>query len=331
MFPALGIDVSKQSLAVALMLDAQQLACGTFDNSPEGYARLNRWVVRQMTPAPLAVCLEATGRYGEAVAAALVALGYHVSVVHPHAIHAYARSQLRIGKSDKSDAKLLALYCGRHELPAWQPPTPDQQLLQELSRHLDDLKTARQQVRNRLSAGVRSQLIVRSLQEQLELLERQIAETQAAMDELIEQDESRRQQFALLLSIPGIGRTTASKFLAEVGDWASFASADQLAAYAGLVPKQHTSGTSVHKKAVLVKRGNRALRTAFYMPALCAERFNPLIAALTQRLRARGKSKMAIIGAVMHKLLRLAYGVLKSGLPFDPAYATSSRASSLAT
>lgn len=326
MFPALGIDVAKQTLAVALMVEAQSVTTGSFDNSPVGFARLVRWAER-LTAAcahPLSVCLEATGRYGEGVAEALVAAGYHVSVVNPSRIHAYGRSQALIGKSDGRDARLIALYCGRHDLPAWQPPAPEQQARQELSRHLDDLKTAHQQVRNRLSAGVRTPFLQDSLQEQLELLARQIAQTQAELDRLIEQDETRRQQVALLLSIPGIGRTTASKFIAEVGDWASFASADQLAAYAGLVPKQHTSGTSVHKQAVLAKGGNRALRTAFYMPALAAERFNPIIAALTARLRARGKSKMAIIGAVMHKLLRLAYGVLKSGRPFDPNYASGS-------
>jgi transposase len=325
MFPALGIDVAKASMAVALMVDAQQVACGSFDNSPAGYVRLMRWAERQTAGCvqPLSVCLEATGRYGEAVAHTWVAAGYHVSVVNPHCIHADGQSQQLIGKSDKSDAKLIALYCGRHELAAWQPPTPEQQALQELSRHLDDLKTTRQRLTNRLSAGVRTALVQQSLQEQMELLDRQIAETQAELDSLIQQDADRRAQFGLLTSIPGIGPATASKFLAEVGDWTSFASADQLAAYAGLVPKQHQSGSSVHKKSVLLKRGNRPLRTAFYMPALSAERFNPVIAALTARLRARGQSKMAIIGAVMHKLLRLAYGVLKSGRPFDPTYAAN--------
>jgi transposase len=326
MFPALGIDVAKQSLAVALMVDAHQVAYGSFANSPVGFARLVRWVTRQLVnrPCPLSVCLEATGRYGEAVAEALWTVGYHVSVVNPSRIHAYGRSQELLGKSDQRDAKLLALYAGRHELPAWQPPSPQQQARQELSRHLDDLKTARQRLTNRLSAGVRTSFIQRSLQEQIELLTRQIEETQAELDRLIQQDETQRQQFQLLTSIPGIGPTTASKFLAEVGEWTNFESADQLAAYAGLVPKQHQSGTSVHKKPVLVKGGNHHLRTAFYMPALAAERFNPVIAALAARLRQRGKSKMQIIGAIMHKLLRLAFGVLKSGRPFDPNYATGS-------
>jgi transposase len=324
MFPALGIDVAKHTLAVALMVDAHQLACGTFDNSPAGFAQLVRWVARQRGSGQmtLSVCLEATGRYGEAVAEALVAAGYHVSVVNPSRIHAYGRSQGLIGKRDQSDAKLIARYCGRHDLPAWQPPAPQQQVRQELSRHLDDLKTTRQRLTNRLSAGVHTPFIQRSLQEQIDLLNRQIEETQAELDHLIQQDETQRQQFHLLTSIPGIGPTTASKFLAAVGEWTSFESADQLAAYAGLVPKPYQSGTSVHKKPVLAKGGNRHLRTAFYMPALSAERFNPVIAALAARLRARGKSKMQIIGAIMHKLLRLAFGVLKSGRPFDPNYAT---------
>src|SRR5690606_249666 len=92
----------------------------------------------------------------------------------------------------------------------------------------------------------------------------------------------------------------------------------QLAAFAGLTPAQQQSGSSVRRPSRLVKWGNAHLRTAFYMPALSAHRFNPLLAALRERLLARGKSKMTVIVACMRKLLHLAYGVLKTRKPFDP-------------
>jgi transposase len=327
MFPALGIDVAKRTLAVALMVNAQQVTLGHFTNDAHGFAQLLRWVERQTRPElpPLSVCLEATGRYGEAVAQALWAAGYVVSIINPSRIHAYGRSQGLISKSDQTDAQLIACFCGRHELPAWQPPSAHQQSLQELSRHLADLKTSRQRLKNRLAAGLRTPSIVRGLQEQLDLLDRQIGEVEAELAALSDQDEQQRHQLTLLTSIPGIGLTTALTFLAEIGSLATFTTADQVAAYAGVVPKPYQSGTSVHKKPHLTKHGNRHLRTAFYMPALAAARFNPLIAALVERLRARGKSKMEIIGAVMHKLVRLAFGVLKSGRPFDPNYAAATQ------
>lgn len=75
---------------------------------------------------------------------------------------------------------------------------------------------------------------------------------------------------------------------------------------------------------MISKIGRSQLRKAFFMPALVALRYNPLIAAMKARLLAAGKAKMAIVGAAMRKLVHLIYGVLKSGVPFDAAYARSS-------
>jgi transposase len=168
---------------------------------------------------------------------------------------------------------------------------------------------------------VRNAGVQRQLQEQDDLLTRQIAEAEQEVQQQIEQDESLRHQFQLLCSIPGVGPILAAHFLAEVPDVTRFDNAGQLAAFAGLVPTQHQSG-NVERPGKLAKTGNVHLRTAFYMPALSAARHNPLIAAFVTRLQAQGnKAKMTIVAAVMHKLLRLAYGVLKSNLPFDPNFA----------
>ena len=113
---------------------------------------------------------------------------------------------------------------------------------------------------------------------------------------------------------------SAAKFLAEVPDVSRFDSASQLAAFTGLTPRNHHSGSSVHRRSRLVKTGSVRLRTALFMPALAAMRSNPIIQALVKRLEARGKSRMTIVGAVMRKLVHLAYGVLKHRRPFDPNY-----------
>jgi transposase len=138
------------------------------------------------------------------------------------------------------------------------------------------------------------------------LLTRQLAEVEADIAQQIKKDDSLHHQFTLLYTIPGVGPILAAHFLAEVPDVARFESASQLAAFAGLVPTQGESGTSVKRKSKLAKSGNVHLRKAFYMPALSAARHNPLIAAFVARLRAVGdKAKKAIVAAVMHKLLRL--------------------------
>lgn len=318
----LGIDVSKAKVDVALFLSETKRMTATFENSKKGCKHLQQWLTRQ-TNQPLHACLEATGRYGEALAEYLFACGHRVSMVNPSRIHAYGRSKLRRSKTDKSDALLIADFCLTQHPPLWSPLTEHQQELQELSRQLDDLKTSHQRVSNRLGSGIRSKTVQRLLQEQLDLLGGQIRQLQKEIEQHIADDEQTQHSFELLLSIPGIGPCTAAKFLAEVPDIRLFESADQLAAYAGLVPRHHFSGSSVHGRSTLAKTGNACLRTAFYMPALSAERFNPIIANLAQRLRSAAlpKSRMTIVAAIMHKLLVLAYGVLKSGRPFDPNFA----------
>ena len=89
------------------------------------------------------------------------------------------------------------------------------------------------------------------------------------------------------------------------------------------MPRHRESGSSLRSRPRLSKLGTPRLRKALYFPAITAVRHNPLIKELGARLRARGKCEMVIIGAAMRKLVHIAYGVLKSGRPFDPRHAQS--------
>ena len=117
-----------------------------------------------------------------------------------------------------------------------------------------------------------------------------------------------------------IGPKTAAVLLAELGDLRRFANVRDLVAYVGLCPRLCSSGSSLHGPTPLTKPGNAVVRKALYFPAMNAVRFNPCLAPLYHRLLAHGKPKMVALAAVMRKLLHLAYGVLLSGQPFDPAH-----------
>jgi transposase len=125
----------------------------------------------------------------------------------------------------------------------------------------------------------------------------------------------------LLESRPGLGRQTASTVLAELPPLDRLPSAESAAAYAGLAPREFRSGSSVRKRTRLSKAGNARLRKALYLPTLTAIRFNSLLKGFFGRLAA-GKPKLQAVGACMHKLVMLCYGVLKNRVPFDPAWAS---------
>jgi transposase len=314
----LGIDISKDKFDVAL-LAAEQYQLGTFDNSKKGYRSLAKWLKKRQAQSAH-VCIEASGRYGDGVATFLHEAGYAVSVVNPARITAYGESRLKRIKTDPEDAKDIAHFCATQKPRLWTPPPPELQELQALTRRLDSLKEDRTRELNRKKSGISSEAVLQNIEEHIAFLDEQIAALEQQIDGLIKGHPDLRQKHGLLTTIKGVGDITAAKFLAEVPDISHFGSAPELAAYAGLTPKVHRSGSSVHRRAHLSKAGNIHLRTAFFMPALSAMRFNPIVRALAERLEDRGKERMMIVAAAMRKLVHLAYGVLKTGVPFDPNY-----------
>ena len=272
------------------------------------------------------MCLEATGRYGEGLAEYFFEAGHQVSMVNPARIKKYAESQLKRNKTDQMDAVVIADFCRTQEPPHWRPATPQKRELQEMSRRLEALIEQRTRETNRLKSGQDCEVVLESLQDSLSFLDEQISKLEERIREHIDRHPDLKEEFDLLTSIRGIGDKTAIKLMAELPDVKRFDCVGQVVAYAGLSPQQHSSGSSVHKKSRLTKMGKQSLKTAMYFPALSAIRFNPIVKAMAERLQARGKDKMVIVGAAMRKLLQLVYGVLKSGKPFDPNYANLSQA-----
>jgi transposase len=309
-----GIDIAKDTFDVALLRNSEQQS-GTFNNNPAGFKQLAGWL-RKRKAGQVWACMEATGRYGEALAEYLHTQGHTVSVVNPMAIKAYGQSKLLRNKSDKLDASLIARYCQSEQPATWSPPAPEIRVLRELVHQYDNLQQSRQQVRNRLGAGLHSDLVRAQMQAQLDLLEQQLAQLKQAIQEHLDAHPDLKREHDLLRSIPGIGLLTAAKIQAV--DPQRFDDARKLSAFAGVTPMNRDSGSSVHRRARFSKIGDAALRRALYMPAIVAMRVNPAARELYQRLRQKGMAKKAAIGAVMHKLLRQAFGVLKSGQPFNP-------------
>ena len=136
-----------------------------------------------------------------------------------------------------------------------------------------------------------------SLQAVLDVLEEQVASLEHQIREHIGNHPDLKRRRDLLQSIPGVGEVSAATLLAELGDMAQFRSARQVAAFVGLAPRLHESGTSVRARSSLCKMGRPRLRRALYFPALSALRCNPAIRAMAERLRAAGKSKMTVVGA----------------------------------
>jgi len=206
-------------------------------------------------------------------------------------------------------------------------------MLQALARHLQQLKETRAEQRTRVQTPQLPELVVKSIADLIAVFDKEIAQIERTIEEHIDRHPDLKTKHELLKSIPGIGATTAASILSEMPNISEFKTARDVAAFAGLSPRTVQSGTSIRGRGALCKTGNARLRKALYMPALSAKRFNPTLKAFADGLSARGKHHMVVMGAVMRKLLVLAWAILKSGHHFAPNRSTqapSAIASSMA-
>lgn len=320
-----GVDIAAASFAASWTTRGQpRERAQTFAQTPDGYQAFQTALTQTgVTPEVTLVVLEATGSYWITLAVTLHQAGYAVSVVNPAHAHAFARSLPRRAKTDALDAQVLAQFAAERQPPRWTPPA---QVYHELRQRLlvrDGLLAMRQQARNQRHALAQWPVHIASALDQLDAV---IADLDTRIttleDELtaVLRDGAWAASAALLGTITGIGLVTTAWVLVATLNFAACASAEGAAAYAGLVPLTRESGTSVRGRATIGHGGHARLRTALYMATLTAARFNPVIRAHYERLRAAGKPPKVARCAAARKLLHLAFAVVTKKRAFDPAY-----------
>ena len=312
----LGIDVCKQRFDVALLL-GEHFRQSVFANTETGFAELLRWLSqhRPAPDAPLHACMEATGNWGLDLVEVLHGRGMTVSIVNPSRVKAYGQSELARNKTDKLDAALIARFCRAQRPAAWIPPAAHLRELRELMRRCDGLKAMRVQEINRQKSGMASATVAASIAAHLEWLDQQIEETMAAVRVVVAGDTVLERNHALMLTIPGIGPVTAATMLAEVPNIAEF-TPKALAAFAGLSPQEHSSGSTIRRPGRISRMGSERLRRALYMCSLSSKRRNPALTGFVQRMVAAGKPPKVILLAIARKLLVFAHAIVRTQKPF---------------
>jgi transposase len=311
----LGIDIGKAEFHASLLV-GDKIWSKSFPNSSSGFGQLASWLKNRKV-ACVHACLESTGGFEEAVALYLYDRGHIVSVVNPSRVKAFAQSELLRTKTDAVDAALIARFCKAHLPDPWAPPPPEIRALQALVRRHVNLQEMLRTEANRLCGARIEGSVERSLREHVAYLEAELERVLGEIDDLVNRHPPLRAQRDLITTIPGIADLTAARILGEMPNIAEYRNAKAVAAFAGLSPREHQSGT-MRGRTRLAKTGNSRLRVMLYFPAMSAARCNPVLKALYDRLVAAGKPKTVALCAVMRKLLVLAYGVLKSGQAFNP-------------
>jgi transposase len=320
-----GLDVAKATLQ--LHLDARS---SSLPNTATGHARLVRMLAKAADACPGSHChviLEATGGYEAAVVEALHAAGHRLSVIQPARARSFARAQANHAKTDPIDAALLAEF-GQRLQPAPTPaPSAAQRRLLMLVVRRSQLVAARVVESNR-AEHYTEPLLRKQSGAYLRLLGTQITACEKAIAAQLAADATMQARAIRLQQVPGIGPAVAAVLQAHLPELGAVTDGEA-AALAGLAPYNRDSGT--FQGVRFVRGGRPQVRTALYMAALGAIRFDPILRAFYQRLTAAGKPKMVALTAVMRKLLVLLNRLLRkpdfklraATAPAKPAAATT--------
>ena len=248
---------------------------------------------------PQLIVLEATGGLETAVWAALEAAGLRVAVVNPKRVRDFARSLGLLAKTDRLDARVLALFGERLRPAATRLPSRQLRDLRKLLRHLDALVGLRAQQRTRkwqlqgAAVLASAERVIASLSQEIALLEQQV-------EQALREQPAACQRATQLRTAPGIGPKTCWALLADLPELGQL-SARQAAALAGLAPLARDSGQFRGRRRIAA--GRPRVRKALYLAARAAVRCDPHLAAFRARLLAAGKPKQVALIAVARKLL----------------------------
>ena len=316
--PVVGLDVSKATLAVCYQTN-ELIKHLEVSNDKAGFQQLVK-----ATGAQCQFVMEATGTYNLALAYYLHEQGGQVTVLNPVVIKRFIQMHLGKGKSDRKDAQWLLRYGQQQPLKVWQPDETVLVECRQLEQVTEQLLKQKVMIGNALEAlqqqPIVSKLALKRLQQTLKSLTQQVAAVEAELLALLEQRFAA--EMTLLCSIPGIGRKTAGMLLLFAGGFIHFDNYRQVIALAGLSPREHTSGTSIRGKVRITKMGGGLIRGKLFVCSLSAKKANAACAALFDRLVAKGKNKKLALIAVCNKLLKQAFAIIKSGVPYQADFSS---------
>jgi transposase len=268
--------------------------------------------------------MEATGIYGNALAEALAMASVGVSMVNPMVIKRFGQMKMRRTKTDSADAKLIAAYALHHadDLRPFVAMSEEENALEQEQSVRQQLVEQQTALKNQLHALKLRPRPDKTALAALEASLKHLEQTIKSLDKDIEKNTKAAlgDSYKALVSIPGIGPVVTAALAHATRSFRRFDHAAQFAAFIGICPRITESGSSIRPPAVMSRTGSAHLRSLLYMATGVAMRWNDACIALTERLKERGKTHKQIRIAVINKLLKQIFGVIKSGKNFVKGY-----------
>jgi transposase len=297
----IGIDMAKDDMEVKV--HEGQDSC-TYASDENGIAKL---MTQMKSLSPTLIVVEATGGYENAVAAELQANGFPVAVVNPRHIRDFAKSVGILAKTDKIDARVIARYAATVQPTPRMLPEAETQALGALIMRRRQIVTMLTSEKNRLQQAAPA--VKKRIQLHIAWLEQELDDINKELKKMVKDNPEWKEKSDIMQSVPGVGPNLAITLLADFPELGSL-NRKQTAALGGVAPFNRDSGTLRGKRTIW--GGRDAVRTATYMSAFVAIRFNRLLKTFFERLIAAGKLRKVAIVACMRKLLCILNAMLKN-------------------
>jgi transposase len=300
-----GIDVSKDRLDVDVLREKQEKQ---MSNTQKGITELVQWMQELQ---PELIVVEATGGYQRAVVEALFWAELPVAVVNPARVRQFARACGLLAKTDKLDARVLAVFGQRVQPRRYEGKSESEKQLSALlvrRKQLEEMLKAEQNRLRTISPSLRGSVerIIAMLKEEKKKIDEQI-------QEFMKEQKAWQEQAEILRSAPGVGKVTTATLLAELPELGKM-DRKKIAALVGVAPMNYDSG---RKRGYRKTKGGRGdVRSVLYMSTLVATRRNPLIQTQYQQMLKRGKLKKVALTACMRKFLTILNAMIRDQQPF---------------
>lgn len=323
----IGIDISKDTLDFALVKANQVLLHQQESNDKKGINAFLK-VLRQQTGGRLTgcvFCMEHTGIYNNPLLTLLPTLSASIWV--ERAVHIKQSLGLSRGKTDKVDAKRIALfaYKNRDEVRLWTPPRAVLAQLDLLTAQRGRLVKVIKVLKTPLTAsrGFLSKADCQAQQaacaQSLKALKADLKAADAAIAALIESDPELKRLFERVTSVVGISQTTAAEIVLTTNEFKAITAPKQYACYAGVVPFEHSSG-QYKGKAKVSQIANKQVKSLLHLGALSAIRYCPSLKTYYERKVGEGKNKMLVINNVRKKLVARVFACVRENRNYDESY-----------
>ncbi|MEJ2905079.1 IS110 family transposase [Pedobacter panaciterrae] len=327
-----GVDVSKNTLDIAIMNNQTLLGHTQIQNEPTEIQRFVRELkeLKNFTFQKCVFGLEFTGIYGNHILGYLTEL--KANIVQQSAIHIKNSLGTLRGKTDKLDAIRIAKYLSKEgdALCLWEPKRKIIQQLASLSTLRSRLLTTSLLIKTPLRED--SGFVIREISElnksicseTISALKSALSKVESQIKTVFESDSRLNQLMQLITSVPCIGPVTALQIIISTNEFKDINSPKKFACYAGIAPFPHTSGTSLNRRSRVSKMANKKMKALIHVCALSAKRYTPeIITYYKRKTEIEGKHKMLVLNAIRFKLINRVFACVNNNTPYDSDYVRS--------